>query len=92
MSAPQPPLDGAKHRSTAIINDDQGPLWYRGLAQPLASNNGETLAAPTPAQIQPAGEDQLMPCYLLMARGESWCGHTPILSGIALVQTEADLH
>src|ERR1700733_13760380 len=38
----------------AIINDEQGPLWYRGLAQPLASASGEPLAAPTPAQIQPA--------------------------------------
>lgn len=68
---------------TAITNDEQGPLWYRGLAQPLASANGETHVARTPAQIQPAGEDQLN--ALLSAYGASRIviGHTPILSGIA---------
>ena len=69
---------------TAIINDDQGPLWYRGLAQPLASNNGETLAAPTPAQIQPAGEDQLDALLSAYGARRIVVGHTPILSGIAL--------
>jgi hypothetical protein len=68
---------------TAIINDDQGPLWYRGLAQPLASDNGEAHVAATPAQIHPAGEDQLD--VLLSAYGARRIvvGHTPILSGIA---------
>jgi len=69
---------------TAIINDDQGPLWYRGLAQPLASNHGETLAAPTPAQIQPAGEDQLDALLSAYGARRIVVGHTPILSGIAL--------
>jgi hypothetical protein len=70
----------------AIINDEQGPLWYRGLAQPLASASGETHVARTPAQIQPAGEDQLN--VLLSAYGARRIvlGHTPILSGIALFQ------
>src|SRR5256884_8197478 len=45
---------------TAIINDDQGPLWYRGLAQPLASNKRETIAGPTPDPVKPAGEEQLV--------------------------------
>jgi len=67
----------------AIINDDEGPLWYRGLAQPPASDNGDALAASTPAQIHPAGEDQLD--ALLSAYGASRIvvAHTPILSGIA---------
>jgi hypothetical protein len=71
---------------TAITNDENGPLWYRGLAQPLASTNGETLAARTPTQIQPAGEDQLD--VLLSAYGARRIviGHTPILSGIAFFQ------
>jgi hypothetical protein len=70
----------------AIINDAQGVLWYRGLAQPLASASGETHVARTPAQIQPAGEDQLN--ALLSAYGATRIvvGHTPILSGIALFQ------
>jgi hypothetical protein len=71
---------------TAIINDPQGPLWYRGLAQPLASANGETHVARTPAEILPSGEDQLN--GLLSAYGvrRIVVGHTPILSGIAIFQ------
>jgi Calcineurin-like phosphoesterase len=69
---------------TAIINDEQGPLWYRGLAQPPASNNGETLAASTSAQIQPAGEDQLDALLSDYGARRIVIGHTPILSGIAL--------
>ncbi|MGC1457799.1 MAG: metallophosphoesterase [Steroidobacteraceae bacterium] len=71
---------------TAINNDDQGPLWYRGLAQPPASNNGETLAARTPAQIQPAGEDQLDALLSAYGARRIVVGHTPILSGIAFFQ------
>lgn len=67
----------------AITNDDQGPLWYRGLAQPLASNHGETLAAPTAAQIQPAGVDQLDALLAAYGARRIVIGHTPILSGIA---------
>lgn len=69
---------------TAIDNDDQGPLWYRGLAQSLASEKGETLAASTPAQIQPAGEDQLDALLSAYGARRIVVGHTPILSGIAL--------
>jgi len=68
---------------TAIINDEQGPLWYRGLAQPLASNNGETHVAATPAQIQPAGADQLDALLSAYGARRIVVGHTPILSGIA---------
>jgi hypothetical protein len=71
---------------TAIINDEQGPLWYRGLAQPLASNNGETLVARTPSQIQPAGENQLDALLSAYGARRIVVGHTPILSGIAFFQ------
>jgi hypothetical protein len=69
---------------TAIINDDQGPLWYRGLAQPLVSDNGETLVARTPAQIQPAGETQLDALLSAYGAKRIVVAHTPILSGIAV--------
>jgi 3',5'-cyclic AMP phosphodiesterase CpdA len=67
----------------AIINDEQGPLWYRGLAQPSVSKNGETLVAQTPAQIQPAGEDQLDALLSAYGARRIVVAHTPILSGIA---------
>jgi hypothetical protein len=68
---------------TAIDNDEQGPLWYRGLAQPRASNAGEILVARTPAQIQPAGEDQVNALLSAYGAKRIVIGHTPILSGIA---------
>ncbi len=67
----------------AIINDDQGPLWYRGLAQPVVSQNGDTYPAATPAQIQPAGEDQLNALLSAYGARRIVVAHTPILSGIA---------
>jgi Calcineurin-like phosphoesterase len=70
----------------AIINDDQGPLWYRGLAQPLGTNNGDTLPAKAPDQIQPAGENQLDALLSAYGAKRIVVGHTPILSGIALFQ------
>jgi hypothetical protein len=78
-----------KARSTdpkSIINDEEGPLWYRGLAQPLASDNGETLVAQTPAQIRPAGEDQLDALLSAYGARQIVVAHTPILSGIAFFQ------
>jgi Calcineurin-like phosphoesterase len=71
---------------TAITNDELGPLWYRGLAQPLASASGETRVAQTPAQIQPAGEDQLDALLSTYGAKRTVVGHTPILSGIAVFQ------
>jgi len=70
----------------AITNDEQGPLWYRGLAQPLVSANGETHVARTPDQIQPAGGDQLNALLSAYGARRIVVGHTPILSGIALFQ------
>jgi Calcineurin-like phosphoesterase len=72
--------------TTAITNDENGPLWYRGLAQPLASTSGETLAATTPAMIQPAGEAQLDTLLSAYGARRIVVGHTPILSGIAFFQ------
>ena len=71
---------------TAITNDEQGPLWYRGLAQPQASANGETHVARSPAQIQPAGEEQLNALLSAYGAKRIVVGHTPILSGISVFQ------
>jgi 3',5'-cyclic AMP phosphodiesterase CpdA len=71
---------------TAIDNDEQGPLWYRGLAQPRASSNGATLPARTAADIQPAGEDQLDALLSAYGARRIVIGHTPVLSGIAILQ------
>jgi Calcineurin-like phosphoesterase len=68
---------------TAITNDEQGPLWYRGLVHPLPSNNGEVHVATTPAQMQPAGEDQLNAVLSAFGARRIVVGHTPVLSGIA---------
>ena len=68
----------------AIINDQQGPLWYRGLAQPPTSSTGGTLTARTAAQIQPAGEDQLNALLSAYGARRIVIGHTPVLSGIAI--------
>ena len=71
----------------AIINDPLGPLWYRGLATP----NADAAERPKPAgggghrarraAGRRSGED------LLSAYGAKRIviGHTPILSGIAVL-------
>ncbi|MEJ0007961.1 MAG: hypothetical protein WDM77_16755 [Steroidobacteraceae bacterium] len=77
----------------AIDNDDQGPLWYRGLAQPLASNNGETMAARTPAQIRPAGEEQLdCPAVGLWSEANRGSTHAHPVGNRPLRWRQADLH
>ncbi len=45
--------------------------------------DGEILVAATPAQIQPAGEDQLDALLSAYGAKRIVVGHTPILSGIA---------
>ena len=67
----------------AITNDEQGPLWYRGLAQPLPSASGETHVARSPAQIQPASAEQLNALLSAYGAKRIVVGHTPVLSGIA---------
>ncbi len=61
----------------SIINDPQGPLWYRGLTGPDADlAKGETSSPPIEQQLQ----------SILSAYGAKRIviGHTPILSGISL--------
>jgi hypothetical protein len=75
----------------AILNDPLGPLWYRGLAIPQADEAAaqSTDASGAPASIASAGppiEIQLE--NLLSAYGAAKrivIGHTPILSGIAVL-------
>jgi hypothetical protein len=74
----------------AIINDPLGPLWYRGLATTQADEaagpSPETPGAAAPAApVQPPIEDQVT--HLLAAYGAKRIviGHTPILSGIAVL-------
>jgi hypothetical protein len=83
-------------RASAIINDPLGPLWYRGLVSrdaQAAMLDAPTGAAPaTPAAATSAAaapaltpEDELD--LVLKAQGAQRMvvGHTPILSGIALL-------
>jgi len=65
--------------SKSIINDQQGPLWYRGLAE-----------EPAPPPIAPAAPltiarqlDLLLPAF---GARRIVIGHTPVLSGIAISQ------
>lgn len=71
---------------TAVTNDEQGPLWYRGLAQPPTSATGETHVARTSSEIQAAGEDQLQAVLAAFGVKRIVIGHTPVLSGIASFQ------
>lgn len=60
----------------AIINDDLGPLWYRGLILPRDSTKG--LATPaTP-------EQQLSLALKGLGATRMVVGHTPIVSGISI--------
>jgi hypothetical protein len=58
----------------AIINDPAGPLWYRGLAAPA----GE---APPPS----SAEDELSRVLTAYGARRMVIGHTPILTGIAIL-------
>jgi hypothetical protein len=59
---------------TAIINDEDGPLWYRGLAVDPAQADASPAVA---AQV-----DQVLAAY---GAQHIVIGHTPILSGIAVL-------
>lgn len=68
----------------AIINDEAGPLWYRGLAArdpdpapPTATN----LPVPPPGPTVEAQLDDLLPAF---GARRIIVGHTPILSGVAI--------
>jgi hypothetical protein len=88
--------EALKSRSTdpqAIINDPLGPLWYRGLATP----NGDTADSPkarlpvAAAPLAPAKspiEDQLQSVLSSLGAKRIVIGHTPVLSGIAMLYGE----
>jgi hypothetical protein len=73
----------------SIINDPLGPLWYRGLATPnadaAAPSAGTSVASASTAPAEPSIEDQLE--HVLSAYGAKRIviGHTPTLSGIAML-------
>jgi hypothetical protein len=73
----------------AIINDPVGPLWYRGLAtphtdapatKPPGAEEGDGTAPP-----EPPVEDQLNVLLPAFGAKRIIIGHTPILSGIAML-------
>jgi hypothetical protein len=74
----------------SIINDPQGPLWYRGLATADAEV-GDGLPTEAPgtaaaiAHVEPSIEDQLNSLLSKYNAKRIVIGHTPILSGIAVL-------
>jgi hypothetical protein len=74
----------------AIINDPLGPLWYRGLATPNADaadgpSTGVPGAAASTAPVEPPIEDQIKSLLSGYGAQRIVIGHTPILSGIAML-------
>jgi hypothetical protein len=71
---------------SALINEQNGPLWYRGLARTAGEtgpgDDGQA-ATPTPASPVEAELDQLLKAY---GAGRIVIGHTPQLAGISLRQ------
>ena len=77
----------------SIINDPLGPLWYRGLATPnvdgvhvpsIGSPEAQEAAAST-APVEPPVEEQLNNLLSAYGANRIVIGHTPILSGIAML-------
>ena len=72
----------------SIINDELGPLWYRGLAVPDGDTTDGTsikVLGAAPAPVQPSVEDQLQSLLPAFGAKRIVIGHTPILSGIAML-------
>jgi hypothetical protein len=75
----------------AIINDPSGPLWYRGLVIPdVPGADGAATEAPRAPQsatapAQPPIEDQVQSLLSAYGAKRIVIGHTPILSGIAML-------
>jgi hypothetical protein len=74
----------------SIINDPLGPLWYRGLATPNADAAdgpaaGTPEAAESTAPVEPPVEAQLDNLLPAFGAKRIVIGHTPILSGIAML-------
>ena len=74
-------LSAASPAPEAIINDPDGPLWYRGLVEPQVPAAPAAAAAATPPSPE-AQVDQALAAYGAHAMV---IGHTPILSGIAIL-------
>jgi hypothetical protein len=81
-------LKAAATAPDAIINDPDGPLWYRGLAQAAAADadapaTGSRLspgAAPAPSV-----EGQIGEVLAAFDAKRIVIGHTPVLSGVAVL-------
>lgn len=69
----------------AIINDAQGPLWYRGLATPNSESESPRTADAALPPAEPPVEDQLRSVLAAYGAKRIVIGHTPILSGIAVL-------
>jgi hypothetical protein len=71
----------------AIINDPLGPLWYRGLAAPNGDAADRTAAGPglPAAPTEPPVEDQIRSVLAAYGAKRIVIGHTPVLSGIAVL-------
>jgi hypothetical protein len=71
--------------SQSIINDPNGPLWYRGLAVPGGDNSESPAAAGDAALTGPSISDRLENLLSFYGAKRIVIGHTPILSGIAIL-------
>lgn len=70
----------------AILNDPLGPLWYRGLADEVAARSDDASGAPEPtAPPGPPVETQVENLLSVYGAKRIVIGHTPILSGIAML-------
>jgi hypothetical protein len=70
----------------SIINDEQGPLWYRGLATPNGDAGDGTSKTPqASAPAPPSVAEQLQTLLSAFGASRIVIGHTPILSGIAML-------
>ena len=67
----------------AIINDPDGPLWYRGLALGEAAQPEPAAAAP--ATAPPPVEAQVDQALAAYGAQRIVIGHTPVLSGVAIL-------
>jgi hypothetical protein len=75
----------------AIINDSAGPLWYRGLAMqepetPPAAGAGASEAPAPSTSPSPSVAEQLDEVLAAFGAKRMVIGHTPILSGIAVLE------
>lgn len=69
----------------SILNDPQGPLWYRGLADEATQSSGEPGAQASVNPTEPPVEIQLDNLLPAFDAKRIVIGHTPSLSGIAVL-------